>query len=507
MFLNQLNLSLGSRRRVFSFPTSSCTIEGRGVFKPDGLDFWVDFNLAEVDSGVAFYSMEKEGSEEPWQLEVLLVEDVLYVSLSFPTPKEMVVSISNAASGDVELTFDKIGNNQIVQILRQMFGSQLNEVPRDTRDSRTEASTTPKKQLLISRMENMHPDEAVLSPENTSIPPSEEEDSHLESLPCAQPAQPENLTPIEQIPINSRPHKGSEWKGKSNAQVKKIVRLKKKDKQGINAYSPVVTIGKIQAGKKNEKIVCEESKNCAKKKKETKKEDSNAKVILCSQVLDVDEEEEIKATPEMVGGPAIREDVSMTRSGGRKRAVRKLPEGSRQKIKGQSKPTQLHFYDEIEVPVVEDKESDAEELLEKKKQDSSSEASTSRGSKAARGLKKMLGRVPKALGLGNKRTRRVSVSPSLGNISELSARGFLKRRASSVLGKEKGKRSKTGEEMNGATETSAKMSPRILINNPECISNEAEGDETRARTTNADDVNGKQRPRVFMISFLRLCQN
>ena len=268
-FLNQLNLSLGSRRRVFSFPTSSCTIEGRGVFKPDGLDFWVDFNLAEEERGVAFYSMEKEGSEEPWQLEVLLVEDVLHVSLSFPTPKEMVVSISNAASGDVELTFDKIGNNQIVQILRQMFGSQLNEVPRDTRDSRTEASTTPKKQLLISRMENMHPDEAVLSPENTSIPPSEEEDSHLESLPCAQPAQPENLTPIEQIPINSRPHKGSEWKGKSNAQVKKIVRLKKKDKQGINAYSPVVTIGKIQAGKKNEKIACEESKNCAKKKKET----------------------------------------------------------------------------------------------------------------------------------------------------------------------------------------------------------------------------------------------
>ena len=42
----------------------------------------MDFNLAEVDSGVAFYSMEKEGSEEPWQLEVLLVEDVLYVSLS-----------------------------------------------------------------------------------------------------------------------------------------------------------------------------------------------------------------------------------------------------------------------------------------------------------------------------------------------------------------------------------------------------------------------------------------
>ena len=86
MFLNQLNLSLGSKRRVFSFPTSSCTIEGRGAFNPDGLDFWVDFNLAEVDSGVAFYSMEKEGSEEPWQLEVLLVEDaVSYTHLKLPT--------------------------------------------------------------------------------------------------------------------------------------------------------------------------------------------------------------------------------------------------------------------------------------------------------------------------------------------------------------------------------------------------------------------------------------
>ena len=38
-------------------------------------------------------------------------------------------------------------------------------------------------------------------------------------------------------------------------------------------------------------------------------------------------------------------------------------------------------------------------MSEKKKQDSSSEASTSRGAKAARGLKKMLSRVPKALGI------------------------------------------------------------------------------------------------------------
>ena len=98
---------------------------------------------------MAFYSMEKEGSEEPWQLEVLLVEDVLDVSLSFPTPKELLVSISNSASGVVELTFGETWNNQIVQILRQMFGGQLKEAVRETTHPRTGTSTTPKKQLLL----------------------------------------------------------------------------------------------------------------------------------------------------------------------------------------------------------------------------------------------------------------------------------------------------------------------------------------------------------------------
>ena len=351
-FLNQLNLSLGSKRRVFSFPTSSCTIEGRGVFKPDGLDFWVDFNLAEEERGVAFYSMEKEGSEEPWQLEVLLVEDVLDVSLSFPTPKEMLVSISSAASGVIELTFGETWNNQIVQILRQMFGGQLKEAVRDTTHPRTEASATPKKQLLLSRMGNVHHDEAVPSPENTSIPPSEEEDGQPESLPCAQPGRPAEFSkPCEQSPIESRPQKEGEWKGKSKAKVEKCGKPKNNTGERINAYSPVVTIGKIQAGRENEEMGNRDGGNTGGNKKEdTRKAGATSQIIKSNRrVIHVDNEEEIEATPEMTGGPSIREDVSMTRSGGRKRAARKLPECSRQKIKGRSKPIQLKFYDEAEV--------------------------------------------------------------------------------------------------------------------------------------------------------------
>ena len=345
LFLNQFNLSLGSRRRVFSFPTSSCTIEGRGVFKPDGLEFWVDFNLAEEERGVAFYSMEKEGSEEPWQLEVLLVEDVLDVSLSFPTPKELLVSISNSASGVVELTFGETWNNQIVQILRQMFGGQLKEAVRETTHPRTGTSTTPKKQLLLSRMGNVHHDVPVPSPENTSIPPSEEEDCHPESLPCAQPDRPEYSKPCEQSPIESRPQKEGEWKGKSKAKVEKCGKPKNKKGERANTYSPVVTIGKIQAGRENEEMENRCGGNAGGNKKEdTRKAGATSQIKNSNRrVIDVDNEEEIEATPEMVGGPSIREDVSMTRSGGRKRAVRKLPECSRQKIKGRSKPIQLNF--------------------------------------------------------------------------------------------------------------------------------------------------------------------
>ena len=327
MFLNQLNLSLGSRRRVFSFPTSSCTIEGRGVFKPDGLEFWVDFNLAEEERGVAFYSMEKEGSEEPWQLEVLLVEDVLDVSLSFPTPKELLVSISNSASGVVELTFGETWNNQIVQILRQMFGGQLKEAVRETTHPRTGTSTTPKKQLLLSRMGNVHHDEAVPSPENTSIPPSEEEDGHPESLPCAQPDRPEYSKLCEQSPIESRPQKEGEWNGKSKAKVEKCGKPKNKKGERANTYSPVVTIEKGQAGRENEEMGNRDGGNAGGNIKEgTRKAGTTSQIKKSNRrVTDVDNEEEIEATPEMVGGPSIREDVSMTRSGGRKRAVRKLP--------------------------------------------------------------------------------------------------------------------------------------------------------------------------------------
>ena len=100
----------------------------------------------------------------------------------------------------------------------------------------------------------------------------------------------------------------------------------------------------------------------------------------------------------------------------------------------------------------------------------------------------MLGRVPKALGIGHKNSRRVSVSPSLGNISELSARGFLKRRASSILGKDKEKRSKAAEELNGS---GIDMNLGTINYSQKHISNGGKGTETHF-----NDVEGNQRPRV-----------
>ena len=85
-FLNQLNQSLGNKCRVFPFPIVSCTVDGRSVFKPDAADFWVDFNMGKEDRGLAFYCIDEEGSEDQWQLEVILQEEVLEVNISFPTP-------------------------------------------------------------------------------------------------------------------------------------------------------------------------------------------------------------------------------------------------------------------------------------------------------------------------------------------------------------------------------------------------------------------------------------
>ena len=148
-------------------------------------------------------------------------------------------------------------------------------------------------------------------------------------------------------------------------------------------------------------------------------------------------QDEIEATPEMVGGPGVREDVPMTRSGGRKRAVRKVSESSRQKMQERSKPTNLGFQDEAAAVTHEKAKLDSSRgLVVNNKSSSGDEGSTSRGrkGKAVYGLKKMLGKVPRALGFGKNTSRRVSVSPSLGDISEVSASSFQKRRAPSALG-------------------------------------------------------------------------
>ena len=49
----------------------------------------------------------------------------------------------------------------------------------------------------------------------------------------------------------------------------------------------------------------------------------------------------------MVGEPGVREDVAMTRSGGRKRALRKVSDSLRQKMKDRAKPTHLDFQGEV----------------------------------------------------------------------------------------------------------------------------------------------------------------
>ena len=84
------------------------------------------------------------------------------------------------------------------------------------------------------------------------------------------------------------------------------------------------------------------------------------------------------------------------------------------------------------------------------------------------------------------------MSPSLGNISELSARGFLKRRASSILGgKGKEKRSKAAEESNGAPESSTDMNLGTINNSQKHILNGGTGTETHF-----NDVESNLRPRL-----------
>ena len=119
---------------------------------------------------------------------------------------------------------------------------------------------------------------------------------------------------------------------------------------------------------------------------------------------------EIEATPEMVGGPGVREDVPMTRSGGRKRAVRKVSESSRQKMQDRAKPTHLDFQDEAAAVTKEEaKLGSSRGLVVNNKSNFGDETNTARGRKVKTGLKKMLGKVPRALGFG-KSFGRVSVT-------------------------------------------------------------------------------------------------
>ena len=83
------------------------------------------------------------------------------------------------------------------------------------------------------------------------------------------------------------------------------------------------------------------------------------------------------------------------------------------------------------------------------------------------------------------------MSPSLGNISELSARRFLKRRASSILGRGKEKRSKAAEKSNEAPGSSIDMNLGTINNSQKHILNGGTGTETHF-----NDVESNLRPRV-----------
>ena len=435
-FLNQLNLSLGNKCKVFPFPIVSCTVDGRSVFKPDAEDFWVDFNMGKEDRGLAFYGIDEEGSEDQWQLEVILQEEVLEVNISFPTPKCMLVSLSRSDPGVIELAFECSYFNQILQILRQLFGGRLKE----TNMSKPEpASSTPKKALLLPKGINQNC-EVMESPENTSIPPSEEEEVDHESLPCAQASQEQvekEEMPNKQIRTYSRQAREENVsRGKTKASMG-MSTPKSKVARGAKSYSPVVMIGEARVGTKAKKGENDEGEmDVSRKKEESLKKVEKVKSKMPEHItagtLAYKDQDQIDATPEMVGGPGVREDVPMTRSGGRKRAMRKVPESSRQKMQDRAKPTQLDFQDDSPLTKDEAKLSDSSGLVGNNKSDTCDQASTSRGRKTFLGLKKMLGKVPEALGFSKNTSRRVSVSPTLGDISEVSARGFQKRRAPSA---------------------------------------------------------------------------
>ena len=451
-FLNQLNLSLGPKCKVFPIPIVACTVDGHCFFKPDETDFWVDFNMGKEDRGLSFYSMEKEGSEEPWHLEIINQEDVLEVNVSVPGPKNILVSITKSGGGLVQLNLDSSQLHQILRILLQLFGDRLKDHSEVSNMSKTESSSTPKKTLLLSKEGKSHSPMLEL-PENTSIPPSEEEGDPA-SLPCAQGPHEQPVQVVESPKLNEQirtytrqPREEKKSRGELKVATGKST---PRSKVGGHAksYSPVVTVGEAQMGVKAKSLSCDRGVKKKVEKAKPKMSEQPHSGDATANALVGENVDQTQATPEMVGGPGVREDVTMTRSGGRKRAVRKIPESSRQKMQNRAKPTQLDFQNEVTVSRTELDVNSAR--LVNNKSDASDGASTSRGRNIAPGWKKILGKVPKALRFGKNIPKRCSVSPTLGDISEISARGFQKGRKSSALGAGREKRRKLGEISEGA---------------------------------------------------------
>jgi len=387
-FLNQLNLHQTSGQLVVSLAAASCRLAGRPLLQPPAADYsalWVDFNLGRP-AGVSLYCV-REG-EEAWELVTLPEEAVVRVELvPAAAPEHLLLTVTQGSGEVAELVLGAELRRRLETVLGRMFGGRY-----------TPPATEP-----VPPARRLPPLVSQELPAVTSVPASDEVSSSQESLPCGQP------------PRERQVQGGRRWVGRREA-------LKE-----ARTYSPVVVIG---APSTMGKVATEQptavGENATEKKGEEKDES--------------DEDEVISETPEMTGGPAGRDDVAMTMSGGRRRATRRRTVERRV-----SEPMRRNL--EVEMVVQEGggrkrcRSSPAEQRsLGLFSDESGGEElavpgpASPRQAKGSGGLKGWLGKMPRLLSqTPGKRSRRASVSPSLDTVAEVSAGGARKRRFASMF--------------------------------------------------------------------------
>jgi hypothetical protein len=144
---------------------------------------------------------------------------------------------------------------------------------------------------------------------------------------------------------------------------------------------------------------------------------------------------EIFVTPEQLGVPVTREDVKMTQSGGRIRAARRISAETRRQLQARAQPVQLNFQPGALASKALASKAPAPKALAPKAlaREPGTQASEAKApapqatTKPASGLLGKMSRLGQAL--GRKLTRRVSASPGLDSVQEVTARGCRDRRA------------------------------------------------------------------------------